>query len=498
MNNKNIFLHFLDRELLRSLGMKVDINKANKYVKILLLSTNSNLYINYSLIVEGDYLNNKEHFIPLALKQNKLTLIAEEFSFDEFILTRQEMYLFDYKRYPMYFKEQNIKKLENYLKSNVYCNYDDIENLSKYIYDWSSSNNDILKNFLYQQDIKKLNYIKQDLKTILDERENEALILSFFENKLKNKSYLKNIKFSISRMLTALYINDFLKFSNSYIATGITGISYFDILNNNFPYNDIPIIENILYKIGLFKFIKYNNIKTNKVILQLIMHKNYIYIKKLLKEIINLLSIQIPNSIYIYDKREKIINKIQRIRRYNLSSFSNINDMLYNILENLHKIKADLINTDVFVQKNDIYLEKNIKNYYDFFISHASEEQNFVDKLVTKLENYNLKIWYDKNKIDSGDSLIEKINTGLLQTKYGAIIILSRNYFDKNWCQEELKLILNMKINNNFIILPIYYKISYEYVIDNNIFFNDILPIYYKTNVENIAKKIYDRYKDFK
>jgi len=153
MNNKNIFLHFLDRELLRSLGMKVDINKANKYVKILLLSTNSNLYINYSLIVEGDYLKNKEHFIPLALKQNKLTLIAEEFSFDEFILTRQEMYLFDYKRYPMYFKEQNIKKLENYLKSNVYCNYDDIENLSKYIYDWSSSNNDILKNFLYQQDI---------------------------------------------------------------------------------------------------------------------------------------------------------------------------------------------------------------------------------------------------------------------------------------------------------------------------------------------------------
>lgn len=97
---------------------------------------------------------------------------------------------------------------------------------------------------------------------------------------------------------------------------------------------------------------------------------------------------------------------------------------------------------------------------YDAFISHASEDkQEFVRPLADKLAELGLIIWYDEFELKVGDSLRRSIDRGLVNSKYG-IVILSRNFFSKNWPQYELDGLTAREIDDRKVILPIWYGIS--------------------------------------
>lgn len=68
---------------------------------------------------------------------------------------------------------------------------------------------------------------------------------------------------------------------------------------------------------------------------------------------------------------------------------------------------------------------------YDAFISHASEDKPTIARdLAQQLVSYKLKVWYDEFTLGIGDSLTEKINHGLNNSRFG-IVILSKNFFSK-------------------------------------------------------------------
>lgn len=97
---------------------------------------------------------------------------------------------------------------------------------------------------------------------------------------------------------------------------------------------------------------------------------------------------------------------------------------------------------------------------YDAFISHASEDkQEFVRPLAEKLTELGLKIWYDEFELKVGDSLRRCIDRGLVNSKYG-IVVLSKTFFLKNWSQYELDGLTAREIEGRKVILPIWYSIS--------------------------------------
>jgi len=102
---------------------------------------------------------------------------------------------------------------------------------------------------------------------------------------------------------------------------------------------------------------------------------------------------------------------------------------------------------------------------YDAFISYASEDkQEFVKPLANKLTELGLKIWYDEFELKVGDSLRGSIDRGLVNSEYG-IVILSKNFFSKNWPQYELNGLTAREIDGRKVILPIWYGISKEDVL---------------------------------
>lgn len=92
---------------------------------------------------------------------------------------------------------------------------------------------------------------------------------------------------------------------------------------------------------------------------------------------------------------------------------------------------------------------------YDFFVSHASEDKNgFVRPLVNAMLNLGLNVWYDEFSLEIGDSLRRTIDHGLSGSRYG-IVILSENFFNKQWPQYELDALVNKSMSGQKVILPV-------------------------------------------
>jgi TIR domain len=71
------------------------------------------------------------------------------------------------------------------------------------------------------------------------------------------------------------------------------------------------------------------------------------------------------------------------------------------------------------------------------FISYASEDRSFVERLVTTLGPYAEKIWYDRHAILVGESIVAKINGGLAAADF-VVAVLSPASVSKPWVQSEI------------------------------------------------------------
>lgn len=101
---------------------------------------------------------------------------------------------------------------------------------------------------------------------------------------------------------------------------------------------------------------------------------------------------------------------------------------------------------------------------YDFFISHASEDKDsFVRALAEALQAKGARVWYDEFTLKVGDSLREKIDQGLLQSRYG-IVIISRSFIVKKWPKRELDGLVSLEVDGQSRILPIWHEISKDEV----------------------------------
>jgi hypothetical protein len=100
-----------------------------------------------------------------------------------------------------------------------------------------------------------------------------------------------------------------------------------------------------------------------------------------------------------------------------------------------------------------------IKKKWDVFISHASEDRDITDNIAKYLESFGIKIWYDNDILNIGDSLSKTIDNGLIHSRYG-ILILSENFLKKDWPEYEFRALLNREIGKKKVILPIWHGIK--------------------------------------
>ena len=108
-------------------------------------------------------------------------------------------------------------------------------------------------------------------------------------------------------------------------------------------------------------------------------------------------------------------------------------------------------------------LESGMREW-DAFISHAREDKRtFVAPLARALTQRGLKVWYDDFTLTVGSSLRESIDFGLLRSRYG-IVVLSPNFFAKDWTHQEVNGLMSREIGGVRVILPVWHNVTQEQV----------------------------------
>jgi len=102
---------------------------------------------------------------------------------------------------------------------------------------------------------------------------------------------------------------------------------------------------------------------------------------------------------------------------------------------------------------------------WDVFIAHAGEDKDAVARpIAERLRALGLEVWYDEFTLFIGDSLRESIDNGLANSKFG-VVIISPDFFKKNWPRKELDGLFAREINGQKVILPVWHNIDREEVL---------------------------------
>jgi hypothetical protein len=92
---------------------------------------------------------------------------------------------------------------------------------------------------------------------------------------------------------------------------------------------------------------------------------------------------------------------------------------------------------------------------WDIFISHASEDkQSAALPLTLELQRQGARVWLDKFVLKIGDSIREKVDEGLANSRYG-VVILSPHFFEKKWPKAELDGLFARNV-----VLPVWFGVT--------------------------------------
>ncbi len=89
------------------------------------------------------------------------------------------------------------------------------------------------------------------------------------------------------------------------------------------------------------------------------------------------------------------------------------------------------------------------------FISYSHQDEVFANRLVARLLEERVAIWWDRIGIKVGDSLLEKIQGAISEADYLAVV-LSKASVASAWCREELNAgLMRQLAEKRVVVLPL-------------------------------------------
>ena len=126
----------------------------------------------------------------------------------------------------------------------------------------------------------------------------------------------------------------------------------------------------------------------------------------------------------------------------------------------------------------------------DLFISHASEDKDFVGPLAVALNAQGLEIWYDEYVLEIGDRVRDKIDEGLVRSRFG-LVVFSPKFFEKHWPQYELDGLIARQMAGEPVILPIWHRLTMAEIAQRSPSLTNIFALNSSTDsVDEIARKV--------
>jgi len=128
---------------------------------------------------------------------------------------------------------------------------------------------------------------------------------------------------------------------------------------------------------------------------------------------------------------------------------------------------------------------------YDIFISHASEDKaEIAHPLATYLDEVaGLSVWYDEFSLSISDSLSQKIDFGLANSRFG-VVVLSPFFMKKQWPLKELRGLNALCVSGRSKIIPIWHNVTVDEVLEFSPTLADIVALDTRSGLDHICSEI--------
>jgi DNA-binding CsgD family transcriptional regulator len=126
---------------------------------------------------------------------------------------------------------------------------------------------------------------------------------------------------------------------------------------------------------------------------------------------------------------------------------------------------------------------------WDVFISHASEDKAVARPLARALAAAGVRVWYDEDVLQIGDSLSEVIDAGLARSNFG-IVVLSRHFMAKPWPRRELRGLVAREVQGQKAILPVWHGVSASEVAEFSPPLADAFAVSTDAGLDAIVRKV--------
>lgn len=127
----------------------------------------------------------------------------------------------------------------------------------------------------------------------------------------------------------------------------------------------------------------------------------------------------------------------------------------------------------------------------DAFISHASEDKEAVARPIANvLLARGYTVWLDETELKIGDRLLDMIDEGLANCRFG-VVILSESFFGKKWTRRELAgLVARQDAEDRTIILPVWHGVDDKVIAQHLPSLAGVLAARMSNGLKNVVEQI--------
>jgi hypothetical protein len=231
-----VFLHFLNRELLRSLERR-SYGARTGALLFALGATGGRMMAPLSVLIEGfdGFAGLDRDLLAMMLRSEALQLVSDASSTAAAIAMRRDMYEFDAGRYASYYDDRSFP---DWLEPSVLKTTSTTEVLAlRFRQDLDTAGGKSL-GALGAAELNQVN-------SVLSNRENRAITMSLFAENLPPATGVR-----IGRYISGEYVAHHREYLGAEIITGLPGIDAFDGYTDHFPLLDYPLMRIALDCVG--------------------------------------------------------------------------------------------------------------------------------------------------------------------------------------------------------------------------------------------------------
>ncbi|WP_327638838.1 hypothetical protein OHB24_10840 [Kribbella sp. NBC_00482] len=214
-----------------------------RLLRLLSLFTDADFYCGLSALYENDAVAGPVlRELELLTRTGNLAAFSHELSRDEFLESRRNAYEYDAARYPNYFSTNDSVPLFAPTRLKPLGS---TAPLHRELLIWA----DELPRTSGKWQPVALG-LADPVGSALRKREGQAITFSYFRPELGALAQKASVEYRVRRKISEAFTRDYMQVGNGDIATGISGLQFFDSLSISFPAYDIPVLGHLAYILG--------------------------------------------------------------------------------------------------------------------------------------------------------------------------------------------------------------------------------------------------------